>query len=109
MRSARDLHSRRKPSGKAGMNAYYIRDGKYFSIFSFLLLFGSTPVSADIGFSGYLKSLYSYSRSPVTRSPYWLDLNRARLTFDSSTGLGESMWESLAGPEKPDPDAPKEK
>lgn len=40
--------------------------------------------------SGYLKTLYHYTRSPVARRPYWLDLNRARLGLELSRRVGEA-------------------
>ncbi|MBI3550377.1 MAG: hypothetical protein HY078_15155 [Elusimicrobia bacterium] len=51
---------------------------------------------ADFGASGYVKTLYSYTRSPIDRRVYWLDMSRARLTLDSSAGFSSSVLEGLA-------------
>lgn len=43
--------------------------------------------AATLDYSGYLKSLYHYTRTPIARQPYWLDLNRARLTLEARQPL----------------------
>ncbi|HAH06465.1 MAG TPA: hypothetical protein DCM05_08055 [Elusimicrobia bacterium] len=54
--------------------------------FVLLLLAALLPAgsqAASIEASGYAKSLLRSTRSPLTRSYYWSDLNRARLTLDA--------------------------
>lgn len=43
------------------------------------------PAAAGVGVDGSLKTLYSYSRSPLTRRQHWADLNRARLSLKAAT------------------------
>lgn len=51
--------------------------------FSFLaLLAASAPASAQARFSGYLKNLWQYSHGTLDDRPYFLNTDRARLTFD---------------------------
>ncbi|MBI3299830.1 MAG: hypothetical protein HYZ75_16815 [Elusimicrobia bacterium] len=55
---------------------------------SFLLL----PAQAGVEAGGSLKTLYSYSRSPLTGREHWLDLNRARLSLKGEAwGLKASV------------------
>lgn len=46
-------------------------------------LLASGAEAASLEASGYAKSLLRSARSPLTRSYYWSDLNRARLTLDA--------------------------
>ncbi|MDE2293010.1 MAG: hypothetical protein KGL53_13085, partial [Elusimicrobia bacterium] len=48
------------------------------------LLLLPVPARAGVSASGYLKTLYSYSRSPLSGGDYWSDLSRARLTLDAA-------------------------
>jgi hypothetical protein len=42
---------------------------------------------AAVSASGYLKDLFQYSRTPLTRAPHGLNLSRARASLDASGGL----------------------
>lgn len=52
----------------------------------FFALAGSAS-AASLDASGYLKSLYHYTRTPIARQPYWQSLNRARLTLEARQPL----------------------
>ena len=58
-----------------------------------LLAANALPAAAsdNLSFSGYLKTLYSYSRSPLNQAPYWADLTRARLGLEAALPLTEGM------------------
>ncbi len=45
-------------------------------------------VEAGVAASGTLKTLYDYTRSPLTRQAQWGDLSRARLSLKAEHGLG---------------------
>lgn len=59
------------------------------------ILILSTPAWAGIEAAGTLKTLYWYSRSPLTGREHWLDLNRARLSLKAERrppGEGQAPW-----------------
>lgn len=58
-------------------------------LLALLALAAAAPARAGVEAAGYLKNLFSYTRSPLTRAPYNSDLTRARLNLDArARGLG---------------------
>ena len=47
------------------------------------------PAAAGVSADGSLKTLYHYSRSPLTRRQHWGDLNRARVSLKAATPEAE--------------------
>lgn len=54
----------------------------------------AVPAGAGVSAGGDLKTLYSYSRSPLDRRQHWSDLNRARLSLKADTGEGRWVLRS---------------
>ncbi|TPW19102.1 MAG: hypothetical protein FD126_3023, partial [Elusimicrobia bacterium] len=57
-----------------------------------LVVFLGVPAAAGVTADGSLKTLYSYTRSPISKRLHWGDMTRARLSLKAETPEPDRGW-----------------